>query len=346
MYQAIIDDSMTPFLAQRQKIQIAVGLVHNGQQTVLGYATPQGTSVPSGQSLFEIGSITKVFTSVLLADLVFTNQVKLDESVHTLFPEPNNIPKEVTLQHLATHTSGLPRLPSNMFWSMLRNVDNPYSNYTQQHLNKYLRRYRHKLKRIGTYEYSNLGAGILGSILAHQLDASYEEAIRTRICDRLGLDDTRITLSSEQTERLIPGYTAEGKATSNWNMPTLAGAGALWSSVDDMLCFLTANLDNIQDTGVMLQFCHAARAHIDQAGNQIGLGWHIKTPPATESTIIWHNGGTGGYRSYMGLVKQQETGVVILSNNGPGKLEQRDPTKSIDYIGEQILQRLMVEVPT
>ncbi|MEM8534494.1 MAG: serine hydrolase domain-containing protein [Chloroflexota bacterium] len=346
MDQAIIDDIVTPFLAKRHKVQLAIGTICNGQKTVISYATPQGTPVPSGQSLFEIGSITKVFTAVLLADLVFTGQSKLDDSAHALFPEPNNIPREVTLQHLATHTSGLPRLPSNLFWPMLRNIDNPYSNYTQQHLNKYLRRYRHKHKRIGTYEYSNLGAGVLGAILASRLHLSYEAAIQTRISDRLGLDDTRITLSSEQTERLITGYTGEGQSTPNWDMSTLAGAGALRSSVDDMLRFIAANLDDVQGTGVMLQFCHAARTHIDQTGNQVGLGWHIKALPEGRSTILWHNGGTGGYRSYMGLVKQQEIGVVVLSNNGPGKPEQKDPTQSVDYIGEQILQQLVVDTPT
>ncbi|NOK58463.1 MAG: CubicO group peptidase, beta-lactamase class C family [Chloroflexi bacterium AL-W] len=346
MYQAIVDDVLAPFLAKRQRIQIAVGIIHNGQTSVSGYATPHGEPIPSGHSLFEIGSITKVFTAVLLADLIFADQARLDESAHDVFPEPNNIPKEVTLQHLATHTSGLPRLPSNLFWSMLRNVDNPYSNYTQKHLNTYLRRYRHKHKHIGTYQYSNLGAGILGTMLAHQLDISYEEAIRTRISDRLGLDDTRITLSPEQTERLIPGYTAEGKPTPNWDMPTLAGAGALRSSADDMLCFLVANLDDTNDLMVMLQFCHAGRAHINQTDNQIGLGWHIKTLLEQQHTVLWHNGGTGGYRSYVGLIKQRETGVVILSNNGPGRQEQRNPSQSVDYIGEQILQRLMVEAPT
>ena len=237
----------------------------------------------------------------------------LDDPVKRHLPEGWKVParegREITLSHLSTHTSGLPRLPNNL---VFKDPSNPYAHYTDADLAAFLA--SHVLRRDpgDRYEYSNLGAGLLGQALARAAGSSYEELLVARIASRLGMADTRITLTDELKRRLAPPHAAVGKPAANWDLPALAGAWALRSTARDMLLFLEANLGAAPGTAMALS--HEERFSGGPNGPRIGLGWHRAPLLSSGKTMIWHNGGTGGYRSFAGFVKESRTAVVVLSN--------------------------------
>ncbi|HTI03760.1 MAG TPA: serine hydrolase, partial [Gemmatimonadales bacterium] len=269
----------------------------------------------AGTAVFEIGSITKVFTASVLADMVARGEVRLDDPVAKYLPASVHVPsyggKQITLVDLATQSSGLPRLPTNF---APRDSTNPYADYTVAQLYAFLSSYQLPRDVGATYEYSNLGMGLLGHALALRAHTSYESLVRARILAPLGMRETAITLTPQLTARLAPGHDAEGHVVPNWDLPTLAGAGALRSTARDMLTFLAANIDT-GTTALNREFAttHAPRHPAGSPTMQIGLAWHILARPG--GSIVWHNGGTGGYRSFLGYDPARRMGVVILANS-------------------------------
>jgi serine-type D-Ala-D-Ala carboxypeptidase/endopeptidase len=192
-------------------------------------------------TVFEIGSITKVFTALLLADTVARGEVKLTDPVEKYLPaegRPKSFDnKPISLLDLVTYTSGLPRLPTNL---RPRDKDNPYADYSVEQLYKFLSEYTPRYYPGSHYEYANLGFGLLGHVLALQAGRGYEELVVSRICEPLGLSDTRITLTPAMRERLAQGHDKSLHPVPGWDLPTLAGAGALRSTANDMMPFLNA----------------------------------------------------------------------------------------------------------
>ena len=264
--------------------------------------------------LVEIGSITKAFTGALLAEMASRGDLALDDPVEALLPGGVTVPSDgerrITLEDLATHTSGLPRIPSNMRPASFLN---PYVDYSVEQLYEFLG--SHELRRgVGeAYEYSNLGFGLLGHALALRAGASYEDLLRERILGPLGMDDTGITLSDDGRARLAPGHNARGDTVPNWDLPTLAGAGALRSTAADMLRFLAAHLRGDDGIGARIVTATQARRAAGSANMDIGLGWHILRRP--DRTLVWHNGGTGGYRTFAGFDAGRGIAVVVLTNS-------------------------------
>ncbi|MBN1271538.1 MAG: serine hydrolase [Candidatus Aminicenantes bacterium] len=267
-------------------------------------------------SVYEIGSISKAFTSILLADMALNNEVNLDDPAEKYLPSDVKIPskndKKITLEHLATHTSALPRMPSNFRPS---NPANPYTDYTVENMYDFLSKCK-LMRDIGEkYEYSNLGAGLLGHILSLRAQKTYEQLLIERICNVLGMDSTRTTLTEDLKQRLAKGHNSRSEVP-NWDLPTLAGAGEIKSTAKDMLTFLAANMGLIKSRLLeAMDMTHKARVDIRKT-SKIGLGWHIRDNEKT--LIIWHNGGTGGYRTFCGFIKDKKIGVVVLSNMNIG----------------------------
>jgi CubicO group peptidase (beta-lactamase class C family) len=244
------DSTIRAILQNRVDTRRATGLVvailDHGKTGLYTAGTSGVTGVPlDGNTLFEIGSITKVFTSSLLADMVARGEVKLDDPVAKYLPKTVRVPsrngKQITLLDLATQTSGLPRLPGNL---KPKDEANPYADYTVDQLYAFLSSYELTRDPGSQYEYSNLGVGLLGHALALRGGKSYEDLLVDRILRPLRMDDTRITLSPSQKARLAPGHSVSGDIVPNWDLPTLAGAGALRSTANDLLKFLAANLDS------------------------------------------------------------------------------------------------------
>jgi CubicO group peptidase (beta-lactamase class C family) len=301
-------------------VGIVVGLVDvTGERFIATGATaPGGTVAPDADTVFEIGSITKVFTSLVLADMVVRGEVKLDDPVATLLPQTVRVPsrdgREITLLDLSNQVSGLPRLPDNL---KPADLGDPYADYGPARLYEFLSGYT-LTRAIGEkYEYSNLGVGMLGHALALKAGVSYEELVRRRVLEPLGMTDTTITLTEAQKKRLAPGSSSTLRPVGNWRFDALAGAGALLSTPRDMLKLLTA-ATGLRETPLRRAFdlMLEKKRPTGTPDLDIGMGWHIWTKYGTE--IVWHNGGTGGYRSFTGFDPNKKTGVVVLCNTSFG----------------------------
>jgi serine-type D-Ala-D-Ala carboxypeptidase/endopeptidase len=309
---------------QKQADAIVVGVIDSSGRRVIAHGGVDG------DALFEIGSATKVFTSLLLADAVQRGEVALTDPVSKFLPADVKVPerggKKITLADLATHTSGLPRLPANL---APKDTANPYADYTVQQLYDFLSHYELPRDIGAKYEYSNLGAGLLGHALALRAKMSYEALVRARILDPLKMKSTAVTLSEPLKKRLVAGHDPSGRIAKNWDLPTLAGAGALRSSANDLLEFLSAELGFTKSPLASAMSAQlATRRPSGSPTLEIALGWHIvKTPSGQE--IVWHNGGTGGYRSFIGFDPKKRAGVVVLSN--------RFTSAGVDDVGRHLL---------
>ncbi len=301
----------------KKAVAIVVGLVDEHGTRVVSYGRferDNGREV-DGNTVFEIGSATKAFTGVLLQDMIERGKMKLDDPVAKYLPKSVHMPtrggKEITLLDLATHTSALPRMPDNF---KPKDPHNPYADYSVAQM--YVCLSGCTLKRdIGVkYEYSNLGMGLLGHVIALKAGKSYEALVVERICRPLKMDNTRIKLDAKLKARLAPGHTETLEPQANWDLPTLAGAGALRSTVTDLLRFLSANLGLTKSSLTpTLRKSHAIRFRGAAPDLDIALAWHVVHKFGSD--IIWHNGQTGGYHSFIGFDPNKRRGVAILSNS-------------------------------
>ena len=301
---------------ERRAPGIVVGVVDGHGRRVVGHGrlAAGDARAPDADTVFEIGSITKVFTAIVLADMVERGEVRLEAPVRELLGTDARLPSrdgvEITPLHLATHSSGLPRMPDNFDPA---DLDNPYADYTEADLMAFLS--SHDLTRgVGeSVEYSNLGAGLLGHALAVRAGDGYEALVTRRVLEPLGMGDTAIELSPAVRKRLATGHDLSLEPVPNWDLPALAGAGALRSTVNDLLAFLEANLGLRESRlDAALRATHASRRAFEPPSMDIGLGWLIRTEHGRE--IRWHNGGTGGYRSFAGFDSAAGVGVVVLAN--------------------------------
>ena len=367
-----------PYLDSRRSVGLSAGAVEGKTEYLAfgGSVSMDCPASPEENTLFEIGSITKVFTAILLAEMHLAGEASLNDRVNRRLPPHGRLRcgggDEVTLLHLATHTSGLPRLPVNLTWAKLLSA-NPYADYTVDDLYAGLARCRLRSRPGARTSYSNLGSGLLGHILSLITGVDYERLLMERVLQPLSMRDTAIRLSEEQHRRMAPGHSA-GKAVPNWDFQALAGAGAIRSSISDMMRFLHANLDPPSTPlGKAIEFAQqmqtrfewkwhrdlgclgplilggvggllawrsfglplwsrfliplAAPAaiyplwHFGGIGSldDMALGWHFDRLGQDSADLsrcaLWHNGGTGGYASYMAFSRSERVGVVLLANS-------------------------------
>jgi CubicO group peptidase (beta-lactamase class C family) len=280
-----------------------------------------------GDTVFEIGSATKVFTGLLLADAAQRGEVALDDPVSKFLPQSAKTPsrngRQITLLDLATHTSGLPRLPDNLAPS---DPANPYADYTPEKLYQFLSGYKLPREIGSKFEYSNLGVGLLGHALALRAATGYEDLLVGRIAAPLGMNATRISLSPDLKSRLAQGHGVDGQPAANWDMATLAGAGGVRSTANDLLKFVAANLGvNKSPLWPAMQLSQKPHHDAGSPNMDVALCWHIAKSP--NGNVVWHNGETGGYHSFIAFDPATKRGVVVLSN----------AAASIDDLGFHIL---------
>lgn len=317
------DEQLRRILVQRideakLSVGIVVGIVSPAGRRVVAYGR-RAKNDPrplDGDTVFEIGSVTKVFTSLALMDMVQKGEVSLDDPVAKFLPDMVNVPgtpeRKITLRDLSTQTSGLPRMPSNF---QPKDAKNPYADYTVEQMYAFVSGYT-LTREIGEkYEYSNLGVGLLGQALATRGQTDYEGLVTQRILKPLRMKDTVMTLTPRLRERMAQGHNSALSEVPNWDIPAMAGAGALRSTVNDLLTFLEANLTLVPSPLASAMAAQVSyRLPTGKAGLEIAYGWHVNS--AEGKFIYWHNGQTGGYHSYLGYNPQTRVGVAILSNTG------------------------------
>jgi serine-type D-Ala-D-Ala carboxypeptidase/endopeptidase len=305
-----------PLLERGYATGIVVGVIEGDKDTIFSYGTVSRDSqeAPDGKTVFEIGSVSKTFTALLLAVLAVEGRVNLDDPVRKFLPDSVTVPRkgkrEITLSDLATHISGLPRMPDNVEPEDPRN---PYADYTAEKMYRYLSTYQLPRAPGEIYEYSNLGSGLLGHALARREKKDFEVLVREMICRPLGLKDTGIGLSPVQRSRFAKGYDLEGNPVPHWNFSILAGCGALRSTAHDLLRYTRAQMGTADSPlSAAINSALIPRHPTDIPGDWfIGLGWHVDKT----GTIAWHNGGTYGAYTYIGFNKKRGFGLVWLSNS-------------------------------
>lgn len=304
----------------KRNVGMVVGVIEaDGRRVIASYGDPgSGAMALDRDSVFEIGSITKVFTTTVLADMVQRGEVSLSDPVAKFLPSTVRVPSRngrvITVVDLATHTSGLPRLMTN-----LRPADqrNPYADYTAEQLYTFLKGYELTRDIGAQYEYSNLGMGLLGHALAWRAGKSYEALVTERVLKPLGMRHTSITLDAWMKKHLARGHDNSGQPAANWDVRTIEGAGAIRSTMDDMLIFAAANLQQGSDPlQRAMALAQAVRAPTGRPDLSIALGWHVRS--VSGNSIVWHNGGTGGYRTWMGFDTSRKIAAVVLTNSTHG----------------------------
>jgi CubicO group peptidase (beta-lactamase class C family) len=313
-------------LVQAQRAEVvgmSVGVAQDDAVLLKGYGRIRHDREvrPGADTVYEIGSVSKVFTGVLLAILVLDGTVRLDQPVQELLPDTVKVPafdgRRITLLDLTTHTAALPRMPTNFAPA---DLTNPYADYSVERMYAFVSAWKLPYAPGTKYLYSNLGAGFLGHALALRAQKSYEDLLIARIARPLGMKSTRITLTKEMRRRLAAPHDRWLKLAHAWDIPTLAGAGGIRSTARDMLTFLRANL--VRKHALAEPLATARRAHF--AGPPaVGFGWHIG-----QNGSRWHNGQTGGYHAFAAVDTKRKRAVVVLSNTANGVP---------DLLGRQIL---------
>ena len=296
---------------------IVAGLLSpDGQAELIAYGDAADGKRLDPDDVFEIGSITKLFTGTLLSEMAQRGEVALDDPVAALLPAQLALPthdgRQITLLDLATHASGLVRDPTN---HVPQDPANPEADYSVEQLYAFLAA---QPPTAGSRsEYSNLGVGLLGHALALRAGTSYEGLLRERILAPLGMDATAITLTASLADRFVAGHNADGRAVGALDLPTLAGCGALRSTVADLLTFAAASLDGGPEgsLGRALQAARSPRFEVDER-MRIALSWLIDRP--AERELHWHNGRTAGHASFIALDPERQTAVALLCNTATG----------------------------
>ncbi|WP_339900746.1 serine hydrolase domain-containing protein [uncultured Cyclobacterium sp.] len=290
--------------------QLSIAIIKNGKPEFYGVKLENDTlfSVENHDKVFEIGSISKVFTATLLAGLSLEDKLNLNDPASKYLPWKLNNTAEFTLQQLSNHSSGLPRLPDNLILSEV-DTANPYKDYGVEKLRIYLTEQLELKQNPGLkFDYSNLGVGLLGYILTKIDSSSYEEMIQNRIAIPFNMQST--TVKREKVmKKLVKGLDVEGQVTPNWDLNVLQGAGAILSSTQDLTKFALAQFNPANQALALTQKKTFSISPYEKA---IGLGWMIENKK--NGKWLWHGGGTGGYASSFTLDIERKNAVIILSN--------------------------------
>ncbi|MFD5461264.1 serine hydrolase domain-containing protein [Kitasatospora sp. NPDC127059] len=299
---------------------VTVAVAHAGREEVHcdGHLDRERSAPCTPDSVFELGSVSKTFTALLLAELAARGELALDEPVERRLP-PDWRPvrassgEPIRLLHLATHTSGLPRLPPGLLAAAVPNwTGNPYAAFGDDQLRRSVARTTLRCPPGSRYRYSNYGVGLLGRLLAETGGAPYPELLAERICRPLGLHAT--TCAPDAPERAV-GY-RRGRALPPWLIPGLPGAGAVRSSGADLLRYLRAHLDGGNgQLGAALRDVQRLRLRLPHSTDRLGLVWQHRISGGRE--LYFHSGGTRGFTAFVGFSPEGPTAVAALANTGP-----------------------------
>lgn len=317
--EAIREMLITRVDGQKRATGIVIGVVEPGGRRIVAYGTMAAGEkrAVDGNTVFDIGSVTKVFTALLLADMVQRGKMALGDPAAQYLPAedvtlPERAGRKITLTDLATHTSGLPLRATNL---PSKDELNPYAGYSVDLLYRFVSSFT-LTRDIGSqYEYSNVGYGLLADVISRRAKLSYRECLRTRITEPLGMHDTAVELTPAMKGRLAAGYSIELAPVRNWEWgPALEGAGALHSTTNDLLRFMEALLGytNSSLSLAMKAMSETRRPGGIEPSTHIALAWNVLVNH--EHEIIWKNGSVGGYRTFLGYDPKARIGVVALAN--------------------------------
>lgn len=322
-----VDSAARKYIQKANTVGLCIGIIKDGKTELYSYGEMKrgGKVLPTADSFFEIGSITKTFTATLLAWYVNEKKVRLTDPIIMYLPDSvavNNELKGITLLNLINHTSGLISVPDNLK-NNLSDPSNPYKDYTRPMMYAYLKSCKLITRPGEKYAYSNLGVGLLGSILQSVSGQTFEQMVSDIITRPLGMFSTAQYLNPLFTPRFVGVYNSEGQPTAPWDFDVLAPCGALRSTVNDLLKYANVNM-NAKPTplSAAIQLTHKITFTKDV---KIGMGWHVINIKGVD--YYFHNGGTYGSSSFMAFNANKGVAIVLLSNSA----------ETIDPVGAEIL---------
>ena len=291
---------------------LVIGYIEDDKSEVATFGRLDDGHPPRSDTVFELASVTKTFTATLLAQMVVSGKLTLDTPVANLLPDfkiPSRGGRPITLEELATHTSGLPRVPTNV-----ADPSNAATTFDAAHLQAFLASVDLGSDPGTRFEYSNLGGGLLGFALARNAHMTYADLVATRILRPLGMAQAGVVLAEDQRAHLGLPHQPNGSPLplKDWRDDALAGAGGLHASADDMLRWLRANMRlQPEALAAAMRLAQAQRREIDR-NTRIGLAWFIDT--SVTPNVIMHDGGSTGEASFVGFTSDRRRGVVVLTN--------------------------------
>ncbi|RZL10492.1 MAG: class A beta-lactamase-related serine hydrolase, partial [Pedobacter sp.] len=310
-----INGPLSAYMKNKGNVGLSVGIYYGGKDYFFNYGESKlgESQLPGNQTLYDIGSITKTFTSTLLAITVNEGKVELKNPITDFLPDSvasNPALKGITLMQLANHTSGIPRLPSNWQSSVTDSMQ-PYANYDTRLLFSFLKTFK-EVRAPGTkFEYSNVGVGLLGVILENIYHKTYAELVSNYITKPSKMSHTGMIVKPSDLSLVAQGYDGNIQPVAPWIFSALEGAGALKSSTSDMLIYGKLQLgEGSTMLTKAIKLTHEITYKDDQ--NTIGLGWIFLNGDAN---LPQHNGATGGYRSLICMDLKKKIAVIVLTNN-------------------------------
>lgn len=308
------DEAIAGLLAERMQrngVGMVVGVIDGERRSVVAHGVTEasGGRRVDGATVFQLGSLTKVITGLLLADMVVRGEVKLDDPVSELLPKEVTMKvtgRPITLRDLSTHTSGLPSMPENFD---IRGEPDPYEAYSVAQLWAFLSSYRPERAPGIAYQYSNLGVSLLGRALALRLGTTYEDLVKERVFTPLGMNSTSITLSPDQEQRAAVGHDPYLQPVRTWEMATLQASGSLRSTADDMLRLLALYLGKVDDPRLRAAAELQRREGVQIEGRFVPLGMGLR-----EGGVNAHAGGKQGFRSGLAFNPEKGVGAIVLAN--------------------------------
>lgn len=325
-----VDSVARKYIQKSNTVGLSIGILKDGRMKTYGYGeTSKGSGeLPDANTIFEIGSITKTFTATILAHYINEGKISLTDPIIKYLPDSlsaNSELHKITILNLSNHTSGLPTIPGNFANKM--NPANPYIHYDERLLFAGLRTCKLTTAPGTEYAYSNLATGLLGVILERISGKTYEQLVKQLISVPLHMNNTSQRLTPQQNKHFVKVYDTDGDEIQPWDFNALAGCGALRSTVNDLLLYAKAN---IKSDYIPLSDSFTLTHKITYTKNPVvGLGWHLLQEDG--ANYYWHNGGTGGSRSYLILNTEKNIAVVVLSNSNV----------SVDDIGISILRKII-----
>lgn len=290
--------------------QLSIALINGDKTEYLGIKNKDWKlkNIENRDSVFEIGSISKVMTSALLANAILNGDVSLSTEISELLGYPLLKESKITLEQLSNHTSGMIRMPSNFLFAQMKDPNNPYLHYDEAALKNWLTKYMTMDLKQDVSNYSNLGAALLAHGLTKKYNKSYENLLQEQIFQKLEMKSSTTKLEKVK-EHLVKGQNAQGQICKNWEFDVLEGAGAVLSTITDMVKFARAVISQ-KDEALELQRKPTFKVNENM---EMGLGWHIIHGKAG-NTFYWHNGGTNGYTSSLIIDVERQLAIIVLSN--------------------------------
>lgn len=325
-----VDDIARTYIQQENTVGLCIGILKNGEDHIYGYGeTARGNNtIPDGNSIFEIGSITKTFTASILAWYIGRGMISLSDPITKYLPAAiaaNKHLKEIKIINLANHTSGLPSLPGN-FEKFVVDQDDPYAAYTKEEFFESLKSVKLNTKPGEVYAYSNQGVALLGIILENISGKSFEAMVKEIITTPLKLTSTTQHNTTEENARFVCVYNDSGRQVKPWRFDAMAAAGCLHATINDLLVYADNNM-HCPDTSLATAFKLTHQATFTGT-ETVALAWHIIK--LGDFNYYWHNGGTGGSRSFLIFNPEKKIAVVLLSNSA----------QPVDDIALALMQKL------